>query len=90
MKTIIPGENYLYVETVIKSNTTASGIVTAIEEEVESTTGRVLSVGRGVDDYAEGETIVFKEYAATPVTLDRVKYYLIHRDDILGKLVDKD
>jgi chaperonin GroES len=62
---------------------TASGILLGDAKE-KPKYAIVESVGSDVKNVKKGDKILFKEYSATEVELDKQEYLIIKEEDILG------
>lgn len=81
----------LFARVVVKPKTkeevTASGIVlpdTASKEKPME--GQVVSAGPDCKAVKVGDTVVFKKYSPTEITIDKEEYYILDEEDILGKI----
>ena len=45
-----------------------------------------MAVGSAVKDVADGERVVYKNYAATTIKLDKEEYLIIKDEDILATI----
>ncbi len=77
------GERVL-VERVEETNTTASGIIIPDNAKEKPSQGKVLAVGKDVEDVKEGDTVVFGKYSGNELTLDGKEYLVLEVSDILG------
>ena len=93
MKKLIPLSDNVIVKPLEAETTTASGIVipeTASKEKPRK--GEVIAVGPGriVDgkrtemDVAEGDTVIFREYAPTEIKVDGKELYVLGIDSLLA------
>lgn len=93
MKKLIPLSDNVIVKPLEAETTTASGIVipdTANKEKPRK--GEVIAVGPGriIDgkrtemDVAEGDIVIFREYAPTEIKIDGKELYVLGIDSLLA------
>lgn len=77
-----------YVVAVIekKPEKTASGIFLPESAQEKSEAAKVIAVGSDVKDVAEGVSVVYKNYAATTIKLNKEEYLIIKDEDILATI----
>ncbi len=67
---------------------TKSGIILTTHDQDNPTTASVVAVGPGTEDHVmsvkEGDTVVYKSYATTEVTINDTTYLIIKESDILA------
>lgn len=92
-----PLQNYVVLEKVKEEVKTESGILLTTKEAKDSpSTGKVIAVGPGkVEDgkrvpidIKEGETVIYKKYSGTEITMKKKDYLLISADEILAVVED--
>ena len=67
-----------------KPNKTASGILLPESAQEKSEAAKVIAVGSSVKEVETGQNVVYKNYAATTVKLDKEEYLIIKNEDILA------
>lgn len=73
------------VEREEETKTTASGIIIPDNASKEKpSSGKVIAVGKEVEDVKNGDTIVFAKYSGSEVSLDDKKYLVLNVEDVLG------
>lgn len=83
--TIKPANKLVFAKPSEK-DTVVSGFLVAENSAEEPHTATIIDSSS--KDYAEGDVIVYKPYTTTDIKLDNVEYFLIHEEDILGKVVN--
>lgn len=69
---------------------TTSGIFLTTEAQTQNPIGVVEAIGPDVHDLGAGDRIVYKEYAATEIVIDKVTYLVFSSDDIIAILGEND
>ena len=72
------------VQRVEEAKTTASGIYIPDSAKEKPSQGKVLAVGKEVEEVSVNDTVVFGKYAGNELTLDGTTYLVIELDDLLG------
>ncbi len=73
------------VEREEETKTTASGIIIPDNASKEKpSSGKVVAVGKKVEDIEEGDTVVFAKYSGSEVSIDDKKYLVLNLEDVLG------
>lgn len=72
------------VERVEEAKTTASGIYIPDSAKEKPSKGKVLSVGKEIEEVSVNDTVVFGKYSGNELTLDGTTYLVIELDDLLG------
>ena len=67
-----------------KPSKTASGILLPESAQEKSEAAKVIAVGSSVKEVETGQNVVYKNYAATTVKLDKEEYLIIKDEDILA------
>lgn len=67
---------------------TASGIILTGDSQKLPKTAKILAVGKDTEGLAAGDRIIFVDYSATEVEVDKVKYLLIQTEHIMAKVND--
>lgn len=67
-----------------KPSKTASGILLPESAQEKSEAAKVIAVGSSVKEIETGQNVVYKNYAATTVKLDKEEYLIIKDEDILA------
>ena len=65
---------------------TSSGIFLPESAQEKSEAAKVVAVGSAVKDVADGARVVYKNYAATTIKLDKEEYLIIKDEDILATI----
>lgn len=87
MATITPLFSRVVVLPESQEETTASGIVLAETANKEKPAqGKVIAVGPEAKVLKEGDTVLFKKYSPTEVTIDNEDYFLLDEEDVLATL----
>jgi chaperonin GroES len=86
-KTITP----LFARVVVKpeeaEEKTASGIVLPdTVSQKQPARGEVIATGPDCKAVKKGDIVLFKEYSPTKVEIDKVEYYLVDEEDLLGTI----
>lgn len=63
---------------------TASGIILPDSAQEKPKTAKVVAVGSKVEGVKLGDRIIYKEYSATEITLDKEEYLIVNEEDILA------
>lgn len=72
------------IERVEETNTTATGIIIPDNAKEKPLNGKVIAIGKEVEDIEEGDKVVFAKYGGTEISLDDKKYLVLSIDDVLG------
>ena len=67
-----------------KPSKTASGILLPESAQEKSEAAKVIAVGSSVKEIETGQNVVYKNYAATTVKLDKEECLIIKDEDILA------
>lgn len=67
-----------------KPEKTASGIFLPESAQEKSEAAKVIAVGSAVEDVVVDARVVYKNYAATTIKLDKEEYLIIKDEDILA------
>ena len=68
-----------------ETKTTSSGIIIPDNASKEKpSSGKVVAVGKEVEDVKNGDTVVFAKYSGSEVNLDDKKFLVLNLDDVLG------
>lgn len=86
MQTIEPSRGYLLLKPSDKTTRTTSGFFLSEKSAQAPKLAEVIAVGKAVDDYTPGDTVIYKPYAMTEVMLNDTEHYLVEDIDILGAL----
>ena len=63
---------------------TAAGIILPSSAQEKPTTAKVISAGSTVRSVKAGDIIIYKEYAATEITIDKEEYLVVNEEDVLA------
>lgn len=74
------------IERVEETKTTATGIIIPDNAKEKPLSGKILAVGKEVEDIKVGDTVIFAKYGGTEITLDDKKFLVLNVDDVLGIL----
>lgn len=88
MKTIKPAKDYLFCKQEDKEQVTKSGLLISSNAAERPKVAEVINTGTNVDDYSQHDQIIYKDYTTQELKLDGVEYFLIHKDDVLGHLLE--
>lgn len=88
MKTIHPSSKQLFAKPIEAETTTASGIILTQSTTFEPKYAEVINIGSEVTVAKQRDTIVYKEYATTDISLDGEDYILVNEDDVLGTIIE--
>ena len=83
---IKPMAHYIVAIKEKKPEKTASGIFLPESAQEKSEAAKVVAVGTDVKDITAGSSVIYKNYAATSIKIDREEYFVIKDEDILGIL----
>lgn len=83
---ITPTKDYVAATKDQPDEKTASGIYIPESAQQKPNSAKVVAVGDNITDIAVGNTIIYKTYNVTEVTVDNTDYLLIKDEDILAKL----
>lgn len=83
---IKPMAHYIVAIKEKKPEKTASGIFLPESAQEKSEAAKVVAVGTDVKDVITGSSVIYKNYAATSIKIDREEYFVIKDEDILGTL----
>ncbi len=65
---------------------TASGIYLPDSAQEKPKTAKVTAVGSMVRSIKKGDTIVYKEYAATELKIDGEEFLIVNEEDVLATI----
>ncbi len=83
---IKPMAHYIVAIKEKKPEKTASGIFLPESAQEKSEAARVIAVGSEVKGVAVDASVIYKNYAATTVKIDKEEYFVIKDEDILGMM----
>lgn len=83
---IKPMAHYIVAVKERQPEKTASGIFLPESAQEKSEAAKVVAVGAAVDAVQDGSRVVYKNYAATTIKLDKEEYLIIKDEDILATL----
>lgn len=83
---IEPMAHYVVAVKEKKPAKTASGILLPESAQEKSEAAKVIAVGGGVNGVKDGQSVVYKNYAATTIKLDKEEYLIIKDEDILATM----
>lgn len=63
---------------------TASGLYLPDAAKEKPSTAKVVAVGKDVKEIKVGDRIIYKEYSATTVKVDREEYLIASEEDVLA------
>ena len=81
---IKPMAHYVVAVKEKKPEKTASGIFLPESAQEKSEAAKVVVVGSAVEGVADGTRVVYKNYAATTIKLDKEESLIITDEDILA------
>ena len=85
---LVPLGDRVVIKALVAEETTKSGIVLPGQAKEKPQTASVIAVGPGTEEVKMevkvGETVIFSQYAGTPVKYDGEEYIIISQKDILG------
>ncbi len=76
----------LLVERIEEASKTASGIIIPDNAKEKPSSGKVVAVGKEVEDIVVGDTIVFGKYAGNVISIEGKEYLIMELSDALGIL----
>ena len=79
---IKPMAHYVVAVKEKKPEKTSSGIFLPESAQEKSEAAKVVAVGSAVKDVADGARVVYKNYAATTIKLDKEEYLIIKDENI--------
>ncbi len=68
--------------------TTAGGLLLPEEAREKMNVGRVLSVGPDAEHVAEGDRVIYRNYAGTTIEWLGIEYLLIKEEDLQAKVTN--
>ena len=83
---IKPMAHYVVAVKEKKPAKTASGILLPESAQEKSEAAKVIAVGGEVKDVKDGQSVVYKNYAATTIKLEKEEYLIIKDEDILATM----
>ena len=90
-----PLQDRILVKRIEEEESTKGGIIIPDSAKEKPQEGEVVAVGKGKVrddgtlrklDVAEGDRVLFGQYAGTEVTLDGTEHVIMREDDVLGVL----
>ncbi len=67
--------------------TSGSGlIITKVKDTRYSDIGEVMNVSRIVGNFKVGDMVLLPHFGLNAIEIEKVRYYAIYADDILGKI----
>lgn len=79
-----PLGNRTLVERMEESATTASGIIIPDNAKEKPSQGKVIAIGKDVENITVGDIVVFGKYTGNEISIEGKKYLIIEADDIYG------
>lgn len=79
-----PLGNRILVERMEEATTTASGIIIPDNAKEKPSQGKVIAIGKNVEDIAVNDTVIFGKYTGNEISVEGKKYLIIDADDIYG------
>lgn len=83
---ITPMAHYIVAVKEKKPAKTASGIFLPESAQEKSEAARVLAIGSEVKDVTLGSNVIYKNYAATTIKINKEEYFVIKDEDVLGTM----
>lgn len=83
MKTL---NNLLQITIAKPKDSTKSGLTVAGAKEKRLEQGKVISVGKDVEEVKKGDTVIFKQFSTDTVELEGKEFSFIKESDILAVL----
>lgn len=84
MAALHPLGEYVVATTEPAPTKTASGIYLPDNVAEKPKTATVAAVGPDVKDVKKGDSIIYKTYSTTEVTIEKTDYILVKQEDILA------
>lgn len=81
---IQPSSNYILGIQEKTPNKTKSGFLLPDSAQKRISITTVIAVGKDVENYKEGDRIIYKDYTQNEFKFDDVEYLLIEENDILA------
>lgn len=82
---IVPSKNYIMLKPIGKEKITSTGFLLTEDSAEAPQMADVVSVGEDAP-YKIGDRVIYRAYATTDFKFDNQQYYLIHIEDVLGKI----
>jgi chaperonin GroES len=82
--TIQPLADRLVIEQVQAEEVSASGIILPDSAKEKPSEGKVLAVGKDVEEVKVGDVVLYAKYGPTEVKVDGKEVVLAKEEDILG------
>ncbi|MEA1981960.1 MAG: co-chaperone GroES [Campylobacterota bacterium] len=79
-----PLGNRVLVERVEEATTTMSGIIIPDNAKEKPSRGKIVAVSKEVEVVANGDQILFGQYAGSEVSFEGTKYIVLDVEDIFG------
>lgn len=79
-----PLGNRTLVERMEESATTASGIIIPDNAKEKPSQGKVIAIGKDVENITVSDIVVFGKYTGNEISIEGKKYLIIEADDIYG------
>ena len=81
---IKPMAHYVVAVKEKKPTKTASGILLPESAQEKSEAAKVVAVGSEIKEVKNGQNVVYKNYAATTIKIEKEEYLIIKDEDILA------
>ena len=85
---IKPMAHYVVAVKEKKPEKTASGIFLPESAQEKSEAAKVVAVGSEIKEVKNGQNVVYKNYAATTIKIEKEEYLIIKDEDILATVED--
>lgn len=79
-----PLGNRTLVERIEEAATTASGIIIPDNAKEKPSQGKVIAIGKDVENITVDDIVVFGKYTGNEISIEGKKYLIIDADDIYG------
>jgi chaperonin GroES len=86
MMKLKPLGDRLIVRAIEEEATTASGIVLPDTAKEKPQKGKVVAVGDGRFDDAEGDEVLYSKYGGTEISFDGEDFLVLRESDVLAKV----
>lgn len=82
---IEPSKHYIMLKPLEKEKVTSTGFLLTDNSAEAPQMADVVSVGEDTP-YIVGDRVIYRAYATTDFKIENQQYYLVHIEDVLGKV----
>ena len=81
---ISPLADRIVLQQLDSEETTASGIILPDSAKEKPSEGKVVAIGKDVEEVAAGDTVLYSKYGPSEVKVDGNDYLIVKEEDILA------